>query len=651
MSRLTGAALGRAAALAALVVGLLPTPAGAQDRPTARLSLASQTTWVDGDGTFTVRLDVDAVRKPGRLDLQVTVHRAVRTRSQFVRTFDGELLGAVVTRRRVPFAAQRFDPGGAIAVPIDATDLRVGVYPVAVELVDTATDDAVATLVTHLLKVGDEPVEVPLDVAWVQPYGVDPALQPSGAIELGDDDLDHLRTIAARFDDGAPLTVVPTPETVEALASLDEGATVDALARLLADHQVLAAPFVDLDLRAVVGAGREEDVGRQRLHGDAVLDEVLGITADNRTWSLDGPVTRSALRAIHELGVRRVVIEETALEPLDSDITGNVTLARPFAVEGTRGAELDAASVDAGLLAHFEEEDAMLGAHRLLADLAVLHLDAPGTRRGVVVRPPSDWVATEAFLSTAIRGLAASPLVEPVTLDTLFDDVEPLRDEDDDVVVRSLARPGTVELGHDPAAIDRARAEMAGLSSLVVDLGGELDELDRALLVAESADLSADEHAAYVRSVRERVAAAAGRVQVRGSSARLTAREGTIPLTLVNDNDFPVQVDVEIEADKLEFTDGTVGRQVIRSLVLDADRTTTRAIPVKARTSGAFPLTVTLRSPDGQLQLGATRFTVTSTVASGVGLMLSIGAGLFLALWWGSHWRTVRRARRLVAAE
>jgi hypothetical protein len=192
---------------------------------------------------------------------------------------------------------------------------------------------------------------------------------------------------------------------------------------------------------------------------------------------------------------------------------------------------------------------------------------------------------------------------------------------------------------------------MAGLSSLVVDVRDELDAIDRALLVAESADLTADAHADYVRSVRERITAAAGRVQVRGSSARLTAREGTIPLTLVNDNDFPVQVDVEIEADKLEFTDGSVGRQVIRSLVLDANRTTTQVIPVKARTSGAFPLTVTLRSPDGQLQLGATRFTVTSTVASGVGLMLSIGAGLFLALWWGSHWRTVRRARRLVAAE
>jgi hypothetical protein len=43
--------------------------------------------------------------------------------------------------------------------------------------------------------------------------------------------------------------------------------------------------------------------------------------------------------------------------------------------------------------------------------------------------------------------------------------------------------------------------------------------------------------------------------------------------------------------------------------------------------------------------------TIASTVASGVGIVLSGGALVFLALWWGKHWRTVRRARRLVPAE
>lgn len=641
----------RVALLVALVISLTPSPAHAQGAPTANLSLASQTAWVDDDGGFTVRLDVDGVRSPDELELIVSVHRAVRIRSQFARTLDGELLGSVVDRQEHPFETRRFDPGGAIPVTIDAEDLRPGVYPVQIELLDENTGEPVDTLVTHLLRVDDRPAEVPLDVAWVQSYGVDPALQPTGEVALTDADLDELRTIAARLGDGAPLTLTPTPETIAALATIDDGRTVRALADLLADHQVVSAPFVDLDVTAVVAAGRGDDIARQRLAGDAVLDEVLGIDGDIRTWSLTGPVTRNALRAIHDLGVRRVVLDEDALAPLDDDLTHGLTLTRPFTIAGSASTELDAASVDRGLLAHFDRDDEVLGAHQLLADLAVLHLDAPGTKRGVVVRPPAGWAPSETFLSIALRGIAASPLLEPVTLEGLFDAVEPLLDEDEEPVVRALADATAPALGYDPLSVDRARAEMSGLSSLLVEPNGDdFDALDRSLLVAESVDLTESERSTYVEIVRQRVGAAASNVHVLGDTTyRLTAREGTIPLTLENDNDFPVQVDVELTSDKLVFTDGSVGRQVIRGLVLEANQTTTQAIAVKARTSGAFPLRVTLRSPDGRLELGATRYTVTSTVASGVGLLLSIGAGLFLALWWGSHWRTVRRARRLVA--
>jgi hypothetical protein len=41
---------------------------------------------------------------------------------------------------------------------------------------------------------------------------------------------------------------------------------------------------------------------------------------------------------------------------------------------------------------------------------------------------------------------------------------------------------------------------------------------------------------------------------------------------------------------------------------------------------------------------------VRSTAISGVGFLLSIGAGLFLAIWWARHWRSTRRSRHLVPA-
>jgi len=48
-------------------------------------------------------------------------------------------------------------------------------------------------------------------------------------------------------------------------------------------------------------------------------------------------------------------------------------------------------------------------------------------------------------------------------------------------------------------------------------------------------------------------------------------------------------------------------------------------------------------SEDGKLPLGTARYTVRSTVVSGVGIFLTIGAFVFLAIWWITHWRRSRR--------
>jgi hypothetical protein len=62
-------------------------------------------------------------------------------------------------------------------------------------------------------------------------------------------------------------------------------------------------------------------------------------------------------------------------------------------------------------------------------------------------------------------------------------------------------------------------------------------------------------------------------------------------------------------------------------------------------------MTITLESPSGGLQLGSpTRVTIRSAVFSGIGIGLTLGALLFLAGWWGNHFRRTRRARRRARA-
>jgi hypothetical protein len=70
---------------------------------------------------------------------------------------------------------------------------------------------------------------------------------------------------------------------------------------------------------------------------------------------------------------------------------------------------------------------------------------------------------------------------------------------------------------------------------------------------------------------------------------------------------------------------------------------TTKTFPVQTRASGTFPLNVSVTTRDGHLPIRDARYTVRSTVFSGVGVFLTIGAGLFLAIWWITHWRRSRR--------
>jgi hypothetical protein len=68
-------------------------------------------------------------------------------------------------------------------------------------------------------------------------------------------------------------------------------------------------------------------------------------------------------------------------------------------------------------------------------------------------------------------------------------------------------------------------------------------------------------------------------------------------------------------------------------------------LAVEARTSGSFPLRVSVSSFPGALVIAQAQLEVQATEVSAVGLVLIIGAGVFLALWWIIHIRRERRAR------
>ena len=644
--------LALAAVVLAGVVGLAP-PLGAQPTPSGQVSLASQTPWVAEGGTFQLRVDIAGVRRPDAVEVAVTVHEPVTSRSQFRRTLEGRLLGAVLHRVPVePLTAVELDAGGAIRFDLalagggtgDVVLPRAGVHPVRVALREAATGAVIDEFTTHLVRERDDDAG-PLAVAWVQPLGAPPALRPDGAVQLDDDRVARLAAIVdalAAFD--VPLTLAPRPETLDALSTQATDTLVE-LAEATEDRQVVAGPYANVDVASLLRAGLGDELRAQRETGAATVERHVGVSTDRATWISEDPLTGTAIDAL--TGVERLVLPEDALTPLDRSLT----LANPFLVEGAGDDPVEAVVADDGLAAHLTGVgDPVLRAHHLLADLAVLAYDAPGLQRGVVVRPPSGWSPSPDFLAAALDGLGRGSVVEPVTLDGLFRSV-PLASRGDTDLVRELtAAPGR-PLDIDTSRLRELRRDLASLDAVTqADPAAPSELTKRLLLVAQDQSLDEDDRRAYLDGARRTIDERLTTVSIISEgSFRLTSREATIPLTLVNNVDAEMRVSLLLRSEKLDFVgpDGAMTGTAAIPITL-APGNNPVVVPVEARTSGEFPLQISVRSPDGALSLATARLTVRSTFLSGMGVLLSAGAGLFLAVWWASHWRSVRRDRRLV---
>jgi hypothetical protein len=232
-----------------------------------------------------------------------------------------------------------------------------------------------------------------------------------------------------------------------------------------------------------------------------------------------------------------------------------------------------------------------------------------------------------------------------MTLDDLFTNVSLATDQRNVPLVRRLLGAPRPAAGLDAVAteIRTLRRRLTGFADVVDAANPQRDGLPERVLDAESSEFrTAAARTAYLRGVRRDLDHELGDIQLpKGRTVTLTARAADIPLTFRNGTGYPVHAFVTLGSDKLEFPDRP-GRPV------DLVRAnTTERFSVRARTSGAFPVRVTLTSPDGSFLIGQTHFTVRSTAASGVGIFLSGGAALFLLAWWAREIIRTHRGERV----
>lgn len=626
----------------------------------AALELVSQTPTVAPGGTFD--LAVRATGLPDDAYLEVVIRGRVRSRSELAASIEGDGLRSEVHRRSPLLASLPADPQGAqhLVISLDpaaADGVRIsspGAYPVQVAAEDS-TGTELASFVTHLIvRPGSADASPPLAVAVVAQLGAPAALQPDGTTSIDEDTVADLQGLTTALAETAevPATLAARPETLDALAAVVADAPnaaelLDLLPRAAAGRLVLALPYVDVSPDDLMTANLSTELAGQLARGAATLEEALGVQPVGASWLAGDELGTRGLRSLQDVGVQHLVVAADDVAPLRSGVL-SLSLAQPFQLEDTadRGGDgVDALEVDDELLAHLDGEGpAGLTVSRILTELAVLWFEQPGIARAAVL--PVDESSDPAVVRGLLAGLRDSAILRPVSLDEAFAAAEPLRQPGGGLVDRALVdQPSGGSISRDLAfLLGLQRGRLGSLSGL---LGASpvISSLEAHLFVAVADGLSPSQRSAHVETVRAAIDEVVGGVTTQArETITLTARDGTVPITLHNDTGAPVVVVLRARSTKLEFPEGDAVELTLTDPITRLD------LAVRARTSGSVKLDLSVTSPDGGLLLDERHLTIQSTAISGAGALLSAGAAVFLLVWWARHWRRTRRSAKLVAA-
>lgn len=643
-----------------------------------------------GVGTFELTLSMSG-GVPAGAGVVVDLYRPLATRSAFEATLTNPPLGQIGSAGPAPVAGLPAAAGGGRTLAVTVvpgtapagvtgpslslecqlgTGTCPGVYPVVVTL-ERQGGGELGRFTTYLTFT-EGPAAAPLRFAWVIP--VDAPVRIRGD-RLGQAVVAPSRARVAALGGlvaslerrpDVPVTVAASPQTVQQLgASPSKSAqeVVKGLVQLSGDqqlHQFPAQPYVPIDLGAIAGSGERTEIVAQMAKGAAVLrsSHVATDTAQT-TWVTQGTVGPSIGSGLSDVRASRLVLPDGQLAPPSATISGQAgyhTWTYPFTLDLGHGHPVLAAAADGHVAGEFSDDpsDPALEAAQVLADLAVVHFEAPNltdgqgqpAARGIVAVPPAGWTPSAAFDDQLLAGLQNNPLITPVTLDGFFSQVA--LGGPRGVTGRRLASGSGTALA--PGLAQRLTTARLRLTSFVSAVRPRsetvLSQLDDLLLAAEADTLRRRGQFAGVAAFERALGGQLSLIRVATErTITLTARTAAIPITILSSARYTVVARLNVSSDRFLFPGR--GGAGVPNVVIDHPTTPERVV-AEARTSGDLPLTVTLVAPQGDppLVIAHGELTVRSTATSIVGIILSVAAAAVLLTWWGRTWRAGRRARR-----
>lgn len=659
---------------------LAPGPGGPQAPPATAgvttgpdsISLVSQSTWVGPGGELALHLRIGA-RHPAQEALAVLVYGALSARSQFQAALKGNVVGGpIFNPPAVPLSSLVADRTGGVDIDVaigqpagglDWPPSTTGVYPVQLFL-ENAARVRVGPLLSTFLVYADKSaahlqrLRVSVVVPFVARVPISPSGRPGPVPAQPASLLEGDAAAIARWQ--APLTLGPDIST---LAALQKGtpaarkALAEVQAAVASGDQVLPGADLPISLGAFEASGFAGDLSAEVTTGLSALKGFFGFAPSTRTWALLSDVGPSTVLAAMSLGGSRFVLPADDLTGLPAS-NQELTFAQPTGLEVARRHAV-ALGADSELSSRVRQAGsgaAVLVGYQVLAELAMIDLERPNDIRGVVVMPPTGVIIDPGFLSVLLAGLQANPLLDSVTVRELFSQVPLATTAGGGRVVLSLAtqRPASPVQG--VGQLLTARAALHADAEVYGPEVPAVEQLSNSLIVSLSSWFSPSQRAAVIgRALAEALADLHDLHLPPPTSITLTSRQGQLPLTLTANGPGPMRVLLVLRSEQLGFATRHYAEGTCRAptpgtedCLLTLDHTVTLDVPVVVRSTGAFPVSLSVETPDGSQVIASRTDYVRSTAFSDVGLALMVAAALFLAVWWARNARHGRRARKLV---
>jgi Family of unknown function (DUF6049) len=682
-------------ALALLTLGSLLAPTGVRAQESGSdglsLELVDQPVSYGADGKLAIEVRVtndSSEELPGFI---VNVGREARltSRSDLQNSFDAPpgvtpwtTPPRVVSQPLAPNESRVIKLNQAVSTLFSAVD-EEGIYTAHVFLLDSSGGTVLDSLTTHLMFYPDE-TESQLNFVTAVPLNEVPARGPDGDFvtesSAGRPSLEEslsnrgwlARTVRELNDLGGSLRlgIAPTPRLVEEIADMSDGYRrgdaqvtaaapeaeaaadlIEQLGQLLRTDgiQPLLVPYANPDLPSLAASGVDDHLGTQITLGETILSDTLDVDVD-RSWIFPGGRANAdsleLLRLTSNAGERTFFTEATLEAPPDPLLAGcpieALSPACPVSVS-TQAGETLGYQADPGLqdrlAALVRGDEDRLNLQRFFAETAMIRQEQPGrTDRVVQATLPSLWHPRPEIIRTLYRGLARAPWLNTVTPDEgLALDIDPVgRRLSDDA--------GSLQNELDPldySAIAQAESTIESFNS-VGPPPGLYQRLLRNYLVAESRNWWIDDEAAarglaYATAAADEARTEMDKVSIEVSERiTLTSRAEDIPVRILNNASYPVKVRFRMDSTRLRVEDEDVQ-------TFETGRTP-MTIPVRADSSGFFPVTMALVTPDGSEVIAESEPTVRSTEFNNVALTITVGALFFLIAFYLLRWYRKRNA-------